>query len=86
MAIEVIMPKAGMSMETGTVIKWLKKVGDPIKTGESILEIETDKVSMEVEAESSGFLLSIVHDAGDVVPVTQPIGYIGTAEELKSGV
>lgn len=85
MAIAVIMPKAGMSMETGTVIKWLKQIGDSVATGEPLVEIETDKVAMEVEAESSGFLLSILHGPGDVVPVTQPIAYIGTAEELKSG-
>lgn len=85
MAIAVIMPKAGMSMETGTVIKWLKQIGESVATGEPLVEIETDKVAMEVEAESSGFLLSILHGPGDVVPVTQPIAYIGTAEELKSG-
>jgi pyruvate dehydrogenase E2 component (dihydrolipoamide acetyltransferase) len=85
MAIAVIMPKAGMSMETGTVIKWLKKIGDAVATGDPLVEIETDKVAMEVEAETSGFLLSILHDTGDVVPVTQTIAWLGTAEELKAG-
>lgn len=75
------MPKAGMAMETGTVIQWLKKPGDQVDTGEVLLEIETDKVSMEVEAEVSGILLGITHHAGDVVPVTQTIGYIGKAGE-----
>ena len=81
MAYEVIMPKAGMSMEEGTVIKWLIKEGDKIEAGEPLLEIETDKTSMEVEAPSSGVLLKIIKDAGAVVPVTQVFGYIGKAGE-----
>ena len=47
MAVSVIMPKAGMAMETGTILKWLKEPGDPVAKGEPLLEIETDKVSME---------------------------------------
>jgi len=81
LATAVIMPKAGMAMETGTIIQWLKKPGEKIDAGETLLEIETDKVSMEVEAEVSGVLLGITHDAGDVVPVTHTIGYIGKAGE-----
>jgi len=85
MATAVIMPKAGMSMETGTIIAWIKKVGDPVQIGEALVEIETDKVAMEVEAETAGVLLSILHGPGDLVPVTQTIGYIGSAAELKNG-
>jgi len=86
MATAVIMPKAGMSMESGTVVRWLKKVGDPVKVGEPLLEITTDKVDMEVEAETSGHLLCILKDQGEQVPVTQPIGYIGTSAELGKSV
>jgi len=86
MATAVIMPKAGMSMESGTVVRWLKKVGDPVKAGEPLLEITTDKVDMEVEAETSGYLLCILKDQGEQVPVTQPIGYIGTSAELGKSV
>lgn len=82
MAHRVIMPKAGMAMETGTVVRWLKAVGDRVATGEAILEIETDKVVMEVEAEASGTLLAILHDEGDEVPVTEVIGFIGEPGEL----
>ena len=57
MAYAVIMPKAGMSMETGKIVKWLKKEGERVETGEPLLEIETDKVNMEVEAMNSGLLL-----------------------------
>lgn len=81
MATEIIMPKAGMSMEEGTVVKWLKKEGDMIKKGEAIVEIHTDKVNMEVEAETSGVLLKITANEGDVLPVFTPIGYIGEEGE-----
>lgn len=81
MATSVIMPKAGMAMETGTILRWLKKVGDPVTVGEPILEIQTDKVAMEVEAEVSGFLIEILHKEGDEVPVTTPIGTIGAKGE-----
>jgi pyruvate dehydrogenase E2 component (dihydrolipoamide acetyltransferase) len=81
MATAVIMPKAGMAMETGTITRWLKKVGDPVKKGEPLLEIETDKVSMEVEAEVAGVLLGILAEAGAVVPVIQTIAWIGAPGE-----
>ena len=81
MAQSVIMPKAGMAMETGTVIRWLKSEGDSVAVGEPLLEIETDKVSMEVEAEFAGVLLRILKGPGEVVPVTETIGYIGDAGE-----
>jgi len=81
MAKGVIMPKAGMAMEEGIIIKWLKKEGDSVKVGEPLLVIETDKTSMEVEAEVSGVLLKIMKDEGEVVPVTEVIAYIGEAGE-----
>lgn len=85
MADAVIMPKAGMAMEEGQIIRWLKQEGDSVKTGEPVLEIETDKVAMEVEAERSGVLLKITRGEGETVPVTEPIGYIGDeGEELPA--
>lgn len=77
----IIMPKAGMAMEAGTIIKWLKDEGEAVEAGEPILEIETDKVAMEVEAAGGGTLLKILALPGDVVPVTLPIGYIGAPGE-----
>lgn len=74
---EVIMPKAGMSMEEGTVVRWLKAEGEPVQKGEPLLEIETDKAVMELEAEASGILLKILAQEGETVPVTEPIAYIG---------
>jgi len=75
------MPKAGIDMTEGQIVKWLKNEGDTVTEGEIILEIMTDKTSMEIEAEASGILLKIVHQDGDTVPVTEVIGYIGNENE-----
>ncbi|MFT4071002.1 MAG: dihydrolipoyl dehydrogenase [Dysgonamonadaceae bacterium] len=81
MAFEVIMPKAGIDMTEGQIVKWLKQEGDQVTEGEIILEIMTDKTSMEIEAEASGVLLKILHQDGETVPVTTVIGYIGKEGE-----
>ena len=81
MAYKVIMPKAGMAMENGKIIKWLKDEGEFVETGEPLLEIETDKVNMEVEAMNAGVLLKILAHEGDEVPVVQTIGFIGEKGE-----
>src|ERR671928_93637 len=65
----ITMPKMGFDMEEGTIVRWLKKVGDEVKKGEPIAEIETDKVTIEIEAFDSGKLTEIVADEGSVVPV-----------------
>lgn len=85
MAIEIIMPKAGIDMTEGEIVEWKKSVGDEVAEGEVILEIMTDKTSMEIEAEASGYLIKIVRENGEVVPVTEVIGYIGEkGEEVSS--
>lgn len=81
MAAEIIMPKAGMAMEEGTVVQWYKEIGDPIEQGEAVLEILTDKVNMDVEAEASGVLLAKLAEEGTVLPVFTVIGYIGAEGE-----
>ena len=81
MAQEIIMPKAGMAMEEGTIIKWLVEEGSYIKEGDTIVEILTDKVNMEVEAESSGYLLKKIRHEDEVMPVFTVIGYIGEKGE-----
>ena len=68
-------------METGTIIRWFKNVGDPVKAGELLLEIQTDKVAMEVEAEVSGYLIAILRKPGEEVAVTEQIGFIGAKDE-----
>ena len=73
------MPKLGQTMEEGKIIKWLKKEGERVEKGEPLIEIETDKTILEVEARGSGVLRKILAREDDVVPVTKTIGYI--AEE-----
>lgn len=79
--IEIFMPKAGMDMEEGTLIRWLKEVGDSVEKDEPIMEIETDKITMEAEAPGSGILLSKIVEEGTVVPVLTVLGYIGEKGE-----
>ncbi len=81
MATEIIMPKAGMAMEEGKIIRWLKEVGDTVESGEGVMEIETDKITMENEAPASGVLLAKLYGDGETVPVTTVIGYIGKQGE-----
>ena len=81
MAHSVIMPKAGMAMEEGTIVRWLKKPGETVTKGEAIAVIETDKVTMDLEAEDEGTLLAIVHGDGTVVKATHTIAWIGAPGE-----
>jgi pyruvate dehydrogenase E2 component (dihydrolipoamide acetyltransferase) len=74
--IPIEMPKLGYDMETGTVSGWLKRVGDTIARGDVIAEIETDKATVEMEATASGTLSEIVHNAGDEVPIGEPIAWL----------
>ena len=81
MAKYIIMPKLGFNMDQGTVVRWLKKEGDTVKEREEILEIETDKTIMPVEAPCPGILRKILVGEGEVVPVTLPIAIIGDKNE-----
>lgn len=81
MAYEVIMPKLGVDMQEGQILEWKKKEGDTVKEGEILLEIMSDKTNMELESEASGTLLKILKQAGETVPVTQVIAYIGQPGE-----
>ncbi len=76
MATPVIMPKFGMAQEEGTVIRWLKQEGDRVEKGDVLLEVMTDKVDMEVEAQGSGILQGIRVGPGETVPVTTVLAYI----------
>lgn len=79
--IEVFMPKAGMDMKEGTLLRWLKNVGDHVELNEPIMEIETDKINMEAESPGTGILLVKLIEDGATVPVLQTIGYIGQPDE-----
>src|SRR5213592_4532 len=76
MPTDVIMPALEMAQETGKVLKWLKAPGHAVRKGEPIVEIETDKVTVEIEAPASGVLRDVTARAGDVVPVGKTIALI----------
>jgi pyruvate dehydrogenase E2 component (dihydrolipoamide acetyltransferase) len=80
MATEVKLPRLGQGMESGTIVKWLKGEGDPVKKREPLYELDTDKVTQEVEAEADGVLLKIVVDSGEV-EVGKTIAFIGDEGE-----
>ncbi|PGY15288.1 dihydrolipoamide acetyltransferase family protein [Bacillus sp. AFS031507] len=81
MAEQVLMPKLGATMESGTILEWMKNEGDRVEKGEPILEIMTDKINLEVEATTSGILLKRLFNVDEEVPVLEPIAYIGQANE-----
>jgi len=81
MATEVVMPKLGLTMERGTIGAWLKAEGDDVERGEPLLEVVTDKVTMEVEAQAAGVLRRILVEAGEEVDVATPIGVIAAVDE-----
>jgi pyruvate dehydrogenase E2 component (dihydrolipoyllysine-residue acetyltransferase) len=76
MPTDVIMPALELAQETGKVLRWIKSPGDRVRKGESIVEIETDKVTVEIEAPASGVLGDVSAKAGDVIPVGHTIARI----------
>jgi len=81
MATEVVMPKLGLTMEQGTIGSWLAAEGDQVKKGQPLIEVVTDKVTMDVEAQVTGVLRKIIVEAGNEVPVATLVGVIGSADE-----
>ena len=73
---DVVMPRLSDSMEEGTVIKWLKSVGDEVAVGDELVEIETDKANMVYEADSAGTLSEIVVQEGETLPIGEVIARI----------
>ena len=86
MAVRVIMPQAGQDLETGVVRRWLKAVGDLVAKGEPIVQIETEKVNLDVEAPAAGVLLRIVVPDETETPIFSTIGVIGQSGEDISGI
>ncbi len=84
MATTVIMPALGMAQETGKVIRWLKTEGAQVTKGDPLIEIETDKATVEVESPASGILTQITAREGDEVPVGHTIAVIRAPDELPS--
>jgi pyruvate/2-oxoglutarate dehydrogenase complex dihydrolipoamide acyltransferase (E2) component len=73
---EVIMPALGMAQETGLLVRWIKQAGDAVTEGEALFEVETDKATMEVEAQATGYLADVSAAEGDAVPVGATIARI----------
>ena len=76
MPTNVIMPALGVAQQTGTLLKWLKAEGQSVSKGEPLMEIETDKSTVEIEATASGVLGRVAAKVGDEVPVGQTIALI----------
>lgn len=85
MATKIIMPPLGDSSDEATVLKWLKGVGDPVTKGETLVEIETDKSVVEIDAYGNGVLLKILVGENETVEVGTVLGIIGEPGEDISG-
>src|SRR5258708_4920382 len=84
MATNVIMPALELAQETGKLLRWIKAPGDTVRKGEPIAEIETDKVTIELEAPASGVLSAVTAQEGDVIPVGHTIAQIAAANEAPA--
>lgn len=83
---EVIMPALGMAQDTGKIVSWLKSAGDPVKAGDALFEVETDKATMEVESPANGYLTNVQAKAGADVPVGQVIALVSETAESSGAV
>src|SRR6266508_3871701 len=81
MATELTLPRLGQGMESGTIVRWLKQEGDQVEKGEPLYELDTDKVTQEVEADASGVLLKILAGEGEEIEVGKRIAVIGAEGE-----
>jgi len=81
MAETINMPKLGFDMAEGTLVRWVKQIGETINKGDVLAEIETDKATVEVESSASGVVLQLIVDQGDIVPVNAPIAIVGEEGE-----
>jgi len=86
MAVEVILPQMGLTMEEGTIRRWFKGAGDTVEEGEPLLEITTDKVDVEVQAPGSGTLIAVLAEEGATLPIGHIIGWIGASDEQPPAV
>src|SRR4051812_34030056 len=81
MPTDVVMPQMGESVAEGTIVRWIKKVGDTVDRDEPLFEISTDKVDAEIPAPAAGVLTEIRHKEGETVPVNAVVAVIGQATE-----
>jgi pyruvate dehydrogenase E2 component (dihydrolipoamide acetyltransferase) len=81
---EIVMPRLSDSMEEGTVLKWMKGVGDEVAVGDELVEIETDKANMAYESDVAGTLTEILAPEGETLPIGAPIAVVGDAGEVSA--
>ena len=87
MPVKILMPALSPTMETGNLAKWLKKEGDPVRAGDIVAEIETDKATMEYEAVDEGTLAKIlVPEGASDIPVNEPIAILLSEGEDESAI
>src|SRR5215470_19850462 len=84
--VEIRVPTLGESIVDAVIASWMKKEGDEVKEGEALVELETDKVNVEVSAEQNGILQKILKQAGDVVTVGEVLGVVGESAGVATGV
>src|SRR5688572_2319374 len=82
MPTPIVMPQMGESIAEGTIVRWIKKVGDAVDRDEPLFEISTDKVDAEIPSPAAGVLLQIRVNEGETVPVESVVGLIGAAGEV----
>src|SRR5919112_6303392 len=85
MAGEVVMPRLSDSMEEGTILGWMKSVGEEVAVGDELVEIETDKANMVYESDTAGSLIEITAEEGDTLAIGEVIARVGDAGEAPSG-
>src|SRR5438067_4147230 len=81
MATEIKLPRLGQGMESGTIVRWLKAEGDRVERGEPLYELDTEKVTQEVEADAGGVVLKILAGEGEEIEVGKPVAVIGEPGE-----
>jgi len=82
---DIVMPRLSDSMEEGTILTWIKSVGDDVAVGEELVEIETDKANMVYESDAAGTLIEIVAGEGETLPIGEVIARVGEASETSAG-
>jgi pyruvate dehydrogenase E2 component (dihydrolipoamide acetyltransferase) len=82
---EIVMPRLSDSMEEGTILTWMKKVGDEVAVGEELVEIETDKANMAYESDVAGTLTEILAPEGETLPIGAPIAVVGDPDKGPTG-
>lgn len=85
MDAEIVMPRMGLNMEQGTILRWLKREGERVVNGEDLFEIETDKTNVIIQATADGVLGKVVYNEGDTIPIGTVIAYLSASGKVEEG-